>query len=126
MSSRNERVSNLIRNTLGPILLAKISDPRFDPVAASITRVEVPEDLLTARVYISVAGDQKDQNKTIKALRHAAGYLQEQMMKRIQLRHTPRLDFQIDQKLKKITETLNLLTEVTEELRERQQDTEPL
>ena len=125
MSRRTERVSNLIRNTLGPILLAKISDPRFDPVAASITRVEVPEDLLTARVYISVAGDQKDQSKTIKALRHAAGYLQEQMMKRIQLRHTPRLDFQIDQKLKKTMETLNLLAEVTEELRKKQQPAEP-
>ncbi|HDY65305.1 MAG TPA: hypothetical protein ENH84_03610, partial [Phycisphaerae bacterium] len=69
---------------------------------------------------------QKNRNKTIMALRHAAGYLQEQMAKQIRLRRTPRLDFQIDQKLKKITETLNLLTEVTEELRERQQDTEPL
>ncbi len=125
MSRRTDRVSNLIRNILGPILLGKMSDPRFDPVATSITRVEVPEDLMTAKVYISVAGDQKNQNKTIMALRHAAGYLQEQMAKQIRLRRTPRLDFQIDQKLKKITETLNLLTEVTEELRERQQDTEP-
>ncbi len=126
MSRRTERVGNLIRNILGPILLTKMSDPRFDPIATSITRVEVPEDLMTAKVYISVAGDQKNQTKTIAALRHAAGYLQEQMAKQIRLRRTPRLDFQIDEKLKKITETLNLIAEVTKELREKQQDPESL
>ena len=51
---------------------------------------------------------------------------QEQIARQTQLRRTPRLDFQIDERLKKITETLNLLTEVTEELREKEQDTEPL
>ena len=126
MSRRTERVSNLIRNILGPTLLAKISDPRFDPVATSITRVEVPEDLMTAVVYISVAGDEKNQKKTVMALRHAAGYLQEQIARQTQLRRTPRLDFQIDERLKKITETLKLISEVSEELREKEQDTEPL
>ena len=129
MSRRTERVANLIRNTLGSILLAKMSDPRFDPVKVSITRVEVPEDLLTAKVYISVAGEvQEEENRTLAALHHAAGYLQEQLMKQIQLRHTPRLGFEIDKQYKKTKHTLSLLSEVSEELRrkdEAQAQTDP-
>ncbi len=117
MSRRTERVGSLIRNTLGQIFLAKLADPRFDPVKTSITRVEVPEDLLTATVYITVAGDESEQSKTISSLRHAAGYLQDRMMKRIQLRNTPKLYFKIDTQYKKTMETLSLISEVTEELR---------
>ncbi|MBN1553843.1 MAG: 30S ribosome-binding factor RbfA [Phycisphaerae bacterium] len=122
MSRRTERVGNLIRNTLGSLFLAKLSDPRVDPARVSITRVETPEDLLTAKVYISVAGgDKAEESRVIAALRHAAGYLQEKMMKQIQLRNTPRLDFQIDEQYKKTLRTLNLISEVSEELRLKDQ-----
>lgn len=121
MSRRTERVGHLIRKTLGHLFLAKMSDPRFDPVKTSITRVEVPEDLLTATVYISVAGDESEQSKTLSSLRHAAGFLQDRMMRRMQLRNTPRLNFQIDTQYKKTLETLSLISEVTEELRLKDQ-----
>ncbi len=107
----------MIRNTLGQILLAKMSDPRFDPVKTSITRVEVPEDLLTAKVYITVNGDESEQSKSLASLRGAAGFLQDRMMKRMQLRCTPRLQFEIDTQYKRTLETLSLITEVSEELR---------
>lgn len=129
MTRRTERVGNLIRNTLGEILLAKMSDPRFDPVKTSITRVEVPEDLLTARVYLSVAGPAQVQNQALAALQHAAGYLQEKMMDRIELRHTPKLEFVLDTQFKKTMETLAVISEVSEELRQidadRQADATP-
>ncbi len=121
MSRRTERVGNLIRNTLGQLLLAKMSDPRFDPVKTSITRVEVPEDLLRARVYISVAGSEAEQSKTIAALQHAAGFLQDRMSKRVQLRITPRLEFKIDIQYRNTLETLSLISEVSKELRLKEQ-----
>jgi ribosome-binding factor A len=119
MTRRTERVGNLIRNTLGQILLAKMSDPRFDPVKTSITRVEVPEDLLTAKVYISVAGNETEQNLARQALQHAAGYLQERMMDQIELRHTPRLEFVIDTQFRKTLDTLKVISEVAAELRDK-------
>ena len=111
----------MIRNTLGQLLLAKMSDPRFDPVKTSITRVEVPEDLLRARVYISVAGSEAEQSKTIAALQHAAGFLQDRMSKRVQLRITPRLEFKIDIQYRNTLETLSLISEVSKELRLKEQ-----
>lgn len=123
MTRRTERVGNLIRNTLGEILLAKMSDPRYDSARVSITRVEVPEDLLTARVFLSVIGNESDEKKTLSALRHASGFLQDRMMRQIRLRNTPRLVFLIDDQFKKTMETLTILQEVSEErrLKEEQQ-----
>lgn len=115
---RTERVGNLIRNTLGELLLAKMSDPRFDSARTSITRVEVPEDLLSARVYITVA-EPKHEQRTLAALRSAAGYLQDRMMQRIRLRNTPVLEFCIDEQFKKTMQTLTILSEVSQELEEK-------
>ncbi len=117
MNRRPKRVASLIRDTIGQILLTKLSDPRIDPARTSIVRVEVPDDLLTARVYISVIGEPADQRRTLRALKHAAGHVQELMMREISLRHTPILHFQVDTKLKKTMETLEIIHKASEELR---------
>ena len=118
MSIRTERVNSSIRSALGYLLLAKLSDPRLDPARVSITRVEVTEDLLTAKVYVSVTGTKAESNKALAALRNATGYLQEHMLDRIRLRHTPRLTFMIDEQFRKTMDTLALISDVSEELRQ--------
>ncbi len=117
MNRRPQRIASLIRDTIGQILLTKLSDPRIDPARTSIVRVEVPDDLLTAKVYVSVIGEPADQRRTLHALKHAAGHVQELMMREITLRHTPILHFQIDTKLKKTMETLEIIHKASEELR---------
>jgi ribosome-binding factor A len=117
MNRRPKRVASLIRDTIGQILLTRLSDPRIDPARTSIVRVEVPDDLLTAKVYVSVIGEPADQRRTLRALKHAAGHVQELMMREISLRHTPILHFQIDTKLKKTMEILETIHKASEELR---------
>lgn len=119
MTRRMERIGNLIRNTIGELLLSKISDPRIDPARTSVTRVEVADDLLTAKVYISVIGTEAQQRTTLAALRHAAGHIQELMMRQIELRLTPVLNFTLDAQFKKALKTLEILQKVSQELREK-------
>jgi len=120
MSRRTQRVANLIRQTLGQVLLSKLSDPRIDPARTSITRVEVPEDLLTAKVFVSVIGTEGQQKRTLHGLRHAAGRLQDLMMRRISLRNTPLLTFEIDVGFKKTLQTLNIIQQAMDEIQQRQ------
>ncbi|MCK4276891.1 MAG: 30S ribosome-binding factor RbfA, partial [Phycisphaerae bacterium] len=101
MGRRSERVGNLIRQTIGELLLSKLSDPRLDPAATSVTHVEMTDDLLGAKVYVSVMGDEAAQRKALRALRGAAGHIQKLMMRQIRLRHTPVLDFVLDTNFKK-------------------------
>lgn len=120
MSRRTERVNNLIRNTLGQLLLSKLSDPRIDPARTSITHVEVDEDFLTAKVFISVMGDEAEQKKALMALRHASGHLQDLLRREITLRNTPILDFVPDEKFKKTLKTLEIIQQAMEELRQKE------
>ena len=120
MSRRTQRVGSLIRTIVGEILLTKISDPRLDPAKTSITRVEVPDDLLTATVFVSVIGSDADQSKALHALKHASGFIQERMGRQMSLRNTPVLKFETDEKFKKTMETLRLIDEARYEVGDEQ------
>jgi ribosome-binding factor A len=117
MTRRTERIGNLLRNTIGEIVHQKLSDPRIDPVTVSVTRVEIPTDLLTAKVFISVMGDEATQRRTLKALNDAVGRVQGLMMREVELRHCPRLTFVMDIQFRKTMETLAIIQQTSEELR---------
>jgi len=108
-----------MRETIGQVLLAKLSDPRVDPARTTVTRVEIAEDLLTAKVYMSVIGTEAEQRTALRALRHASGRIQGEMARRVRLRHTPLLDFVYDTTYKKTLETLQIIQEVTDEIEQK-------
>ena len=121
MSRRTERIESLIRQTVGELLLTKMADPRIEPALTSVTRVEMPEDLLTAKVFISVMGSEAQQRNTLRALQHAAGHIQELMMRQIQLRNTPLLSFEMDVKFKKTLETLEVIQRAMSEIHQKEE-----
>lgn len=108
-----------MRQIMGELLLTKLSDPRIDRARTSVTRVEVTEDLLAAKVYISVMGTEGSQNRTLQALRHASGHIQELMAKQMSLRTTPVLSFLVDTEFKKTLETLNMIQRVADEIQQK-------
>ena len=121
MTRRTERICSTIRRTIAEALLSKVADPRIDPARTSITNVEVAEDLLAAKVFVSVLGDEAAQRRTLEALRHAAGYFQELVGRQVQLRYTPSLEFHADTQFKKTLETLEAIQRVSEELARKAQ-----
>lgn len=121
MNRRQERINSLVRNTIGELLLSKLSDPRIDPARTSVTHVEVAQDILSAKVFISVMGTEGEQARTVQALQHAAGHIQELMMRQIELRTTPKLIFELDKQFKKTLETLVVLQRVADELRQKEE-----
>ena len=120
MSRRTERVANLIRQIIGQVVLSKLSDPRIDPARTSITRAEVPEDLLTAKVFVSVIGTDADERRTIRALQHAAGRIQELIRQQVSLQHTPVLSFEIDTRYKKTMQTLEIIQQAMDEIHQKE------
>jgi len=121
MNRRTKRIERLIRNAIGQVILSKLSDPRIDPARTSITHVEMPEDLLTAKVYASIIGTEAQQRRTMRALQHASGRIQELMMRGISLRHTPILDFRFDEEFKKTLKTLQIIDQAMKQITDREQ-----
>jgi len=119
MTRRTQRVGSLLRDTLGRLILTELSDPRIDPARTSVVRVEVPEDLLTAKVFVSVLGDDALKRKTLRALRHATGHIQELLGKRIALKHTPRLTFEFDKNFQDTLEIYQIIEDAMQEIRDK-------
>jgi len=117
MSRRTERIGRLMQQTIGHILLRELSDPRIDTARTSVTRVRVQEDLLRAKVYVSVMGTEGQQRRAVEALNHAAGRIRMRLRSEIQLRHMPVLEFLSDERFKGTLRTWEIIREAMDEVR---------
>jgi ribosome-binding factor A len=91
-------------------ILTDLRDPRIEDV--TVTYVEVSADMRTAKVHVSVMGDDTKQNLCLQGLRSSAGYLQSKIAQRIETRYTPRLRFELDMGVKKSLAIARLLNEL--------------
>jgi ribosome-binding factor A len=106
---RVARVAEAIREVASETILFELRDPRVKQV--TVTRAEVSGDLQHAKVYVSVMGTEKEQELTLRGLRHAAGFLQSKLAKRLQTRYTPVVQFVLDRGVKHSLEMSRLIDE---------------
>ncbi|MBX7073173.1 MAG: 30S ribosome-binding factor RbfA [Pirellulales bacterium] len=109
-SRRLLKAAEAIREVVSMAILADLQDPRVRDV--TVTHVEVAPDMRHAKVHVSVMGNETKQNLSLRGLESAAGYLQSKIAKRIDTRYTPRLQFVLDQGVKKSIEISRILHEV--------------
>ncbi len=109
-SRRSQRVADLVRAELSLLILTEAHDP--DLRRATITDVEMPPDLRSARVYFSCLGGDEEREKTAEALRRAAGFLRGEVGRRCQLRFAPELHFIADRSLERGARIEELLSQV--------------
>jgi len=112
-SRRVAKVSQAIREQVSTSILFELKDPRVKNV--TVTNAEVSADLRSAKVYVSVMGDEKTQALTMHGLDSARGFLQAKLAERLQTRYTPILHFVLDQGIKRSIEASRLLREVLPE-----------
>ena len=106
---RLARVAEAIREVASETILYELRDPRVKQV--TVTRAEVSGDLQHAKVYVSVMGTPKEQQLTLHGLKHAAGFIQAKLARRLQTRFTPVVQFVLDQGVKKSIEMTRLINE---------------
>jgi ribosome-binding factor A len=106
---RVARVAEAIREVASETILFELNDPRVKRV--TVTRAEVSGDLQHAKVYVSIMGSEKEQKLAMYGLRHATGFVQSKLAKRLQTRYTPQLTFILDEGVKKSLEITRLINE---------------
>lgn len=107
---RKEKVSRVIQQVVSEGIAFKLNDPRVSPLT-TVTRVEMTSDLLVARVYVTVPGDSVAESLSLRAIRHASGYLQRMVAKALTMRQCPEVRFEIDETTKDVRRTMELLAE---------------
>jgi ribosome-binding factor A len=112
-SRRSAKIAQAGLEQVSTTIRFGLKDPRVKNV--TITHVEVSPDVRTAKVYVSILGDDKQQSLCLHGLNSAKGFLQKKIADRIQTRYTPVLTFINDQGVKKSIAASQLIREALEE-----------
>ena len=91
---RTDRIASEIMREAERIIREDVSDPRTQCMF-SITHVDVTRNLRYAKIYVSIYEEDK-REPMMKALKSAAGFIRHNLGRRVQLRYTPELLFELD------------------------------
>lgn len=107
---RTAKVAAAVRQVVSSAILFELRDPRVQGV--TVLRTEVAEDLRTAKVFVSVMGDETEQRLAMHGLNSARGFIQSKIADELQMRLTPVLSFVLDQGVKRSIEVSRTLREL--------------
>ena len=119
-SIKNTRVNGEVQRELSNIVRGGIKYPRAAPMT-SVVAVEVAPDLKTCKAYISVLGDEKAQEDTIKGLQSAEGYIRRELARKLNMRNTPEIKFVMDQSIAYGVAMSKMIDDVTRDLKEEEE-----
>jgi len=110
---RTAKIAQAVRHVVSNAVLFELRDPRIRNV--TVIGVDVAPDLRTAKVRVSVMGDDKTQRRAVQGLNSAHGFLQALIADELQLRYTPILTFDLDQGVKNSIAVSRMLRALDEE-----------
>jgi ribosome-binding factor A len=105
---RLDRVNRLIREEISLLLQRELKDPRLGFV--TVTEVETSRDLRSAKVFVSVLGDEAKWAASLAALLSARGFIRSWLRQHLDLRVTPELDFRPDRSMEHAARIQELLS----------------
>ena len=79
-----------------------------------VTRVRVTSDLKFAKVYVSILNSKNIKN-TLAGLKKSSGYIRTELAKRVNLRNTPELIFELDDSMEYGAKIDSILKEIIPE-----------
>jgi ribosome-binding factor A len=112
---RVERVASLIRREISELLTTSIRDARVHQGLVSVTSVEVAGDLQHCKIFVSVYGSEEERLQALEGLKAATPYVKGELGRRLQLRRTPEVVFQVDRSLERGSTVLGLLNKLEQE-----------
>ncbi|MGF0040463.1 30S ribosome-binding factor RbfA [Peptoniphilaceae bacterium SGI.131] len=93
---RTKRIEAEMKKEISLLMANEIKDPRLSAMA-SITAIELTNDLSQAKIFISVLGDREDKENSLAGLESSKGFIKKELGSRLKLRHIPDLIFKLDE-----------------------------
>ncbi|HKK44478.1 MAG TPA: 30S ribosome-binding factor RbfA [Balneolaceae bacterium] len=123
MSIRTERLSAVIQRDLGKIIQKSYQQSGS---FITITKVDVTDDLLIAKVYISVYAPGKDEDAIFTHLEDQKVSIRKELASKIrhQVRRIPELHFINDETAEYVEKMENLFQKIRKEREQRNSDSE--
>lgn len=112
-SPKMRRINEEVAHELSQII-RNLKDPRI-AVMTSVMDAHVSTDLKNCKVYVSILGDEKAREDTMKGLESAKGFIRHELAVNLNLRNTPELTFVLDESIERGVRMSRLIDEVVEE-----------
>jgi ribosome-binding factor A len=109
MKHRLERVNEVIRRELSEVVRREVI---FSAPLVTIQSADISPDLKSCHIYISVIGNDGQKKEVITRLLEKRKLLQQLLMKRVVLKYTPQLHFEIDHALERGDRIIQILDEI--------------
>ena len=109
-NNRIGRIDEEYRKELSKILSYDLKNPNVTGMI-SVTKVKVTTDLKYAKVYISILNS-KNIKETMDGLKKSSGFIRSELAKRVNLRNTPELIFEIDDSMEYGAKIDSILKEI--------------
>jgi ribosome-binding factor A len=110
-SQRQLRVGELIRRSLSEVLArGDVHDPELNRMSITVGEVRTSPDLKIATAYVLPLGG-KGQEEVLKLLARNKGELRRAVGKKLGLKFTPDLRFQLDQTFDQMDDTRRMLSQ---------------
>src|SRR5712672_3351510 len=118
---RKDRLASEIVKETSKIILYELRDPRKGFV--TVTRAKVSDDYRYAKIFVSIMGTPKQKKTVLGGLKHAQGYVQRELSRRIQMRSFPEINFEIDDSIEKAFKITNEIDRLSRERKAREAGT---
>lgn len=108
--NRLGRIDEQYRKEISQILNYELKNPNVTGLI-SVTKVKVTNDLKIAKVYVSILNS-KNLKDTLAGLKKSAGFIRSELAKRVNLRNTPEIIFELDDSLEYGAKIDSILKEI--------------
>lgn len=119
MPNRNNqrfgRIDEELKKEISNIISFNLKNPDVTGMI-SVTKVKVTTDLKFARVYVSILNS-KNIKTTLAGLKKSSGFIRSEIAKRINLRNTPELIFELDDSIEYGARIDSILKEVMKDIK---------
>lgn len=108
--SKNEKMNHICQRAISEIIQFELKDPKVGFV--TITDVQVTNDNSYAKIYVSFLGKKERAEAGLKALNRSKGFIRSNLAKKLSIRKTPELIFELDHSLEQGNKIEKILSEL--------------
>ena len=97
MPNRLDRINEQFKKEISNIISYELNNPNIKGMI-TVTKVNVSPDLKYSRIQVSML-NVKNKKENLKILKSSAGYIRTELAKKVNLRYTPELVFELDESM---------------------------
>jgi ribosome-binding factor A len=109
MKNRLVRVCEVLKREIGVIIRRELE---FENTLVTVSDVDITPDLKQAHIFISALGSPAGRRKAMEALENHRVMFQTELSRRVQMKHTPHLNFRLDDAIERGTRVIDIMDEL--------------